>query len=283
MTAQPRRTTTRAARALFAAAFAFGLSACAGDDDALVDDARPAEEIFAAAEAASAEGDHVEAATLYDDLERLYPYSTLARTAMIRSAQENYQARRYDEARLAAERFLQFHPADPQAAEAQYIIALSHYDQIVDVGRDQKETRDALAALREVVNRYPDSEYARASRLKLDLANDHLAGKEMEIGRFYLKNGHHVAAISRFRTVIEDYQTTSHTPEALHRLVEAYLALGVTREAQAAAAVLGHNFPGSEWYASSYDLLTGSNLAPADQPDGWIARAYRQVVRGEWL
>lgn len=283
MTAQPRPVPLRRAlRGAVLAAAALTLAACSGEDP-LADDARPADAIFAEAEAASAAGDHVEAARLYDDLERLYPYSTLAREAMIRSARENYAARNLTEARLAAERFLQFYPADPQAAEAQYIIARSHYDQIVDVGRDQRETRDALAALREVVNRYPNTEYARTARLQLDLANDHLAGKEMEIGRFYLKNGHHVAAIGRFRVVIEDYQTTSHTPEALHRLVEAYLALGVNAEAQAAAAVLGYNFPGSEWYASSYDLLTGSNLAPQDQPDGWISRAYRQVVRGEWL
>ncbi len=280
MTVKARRP-FRARAALAAAALAL-LAACS-DDDSLVDSTLPADAIFADAEAAAAEGRHADAAALFDDLERLHPYSTLARSAMIRSAQENYRARRFTEARLAAERFLQFYPADPQAAEAQYIIALSHYDQIVDVGRDQRETRDALAALRETVNRYPDSEYARSARLKLDLANDHLAGKEMEIGRFYLKNGHNVAAIGRFRAVIESFQTTSHTPEALHRIVEANLALGLSTEAQAAAAVLGHNFPGSDWYAASYDLLTGSNLAPPDRSRSWAARAYRQVVRGEWL
>ena len=134
-----------------------------------------------------------------------------------------------------------------------------------------------------MVNRYPGTQYARDAQLKFDLAQDHLAGKEMEIGRYYLKRNHPVAAVNRFRTVLEQYQTTSHVPEALHRLVEAYLILGVPGEAQNAAAVLGHNFPGSTWYAASYDLLTGSNLAPADQPDSWLSRTYRQVIKGEWL
>ena len=278
-----------AGRAIFLRfmALAFGallLSGCASDDAAdLVDDTRPASEIFAEAEGLFENGEYAEAVTRYDDIERLHPYSPLAKSSMLRSAQASYLARNYEAARLSAERFLNFYPADPEAAQAQYIVAVSHYDQIVDVGRDQSETRQALEALREVINRYPDTSYARDARLKLDLALDHMAGKEMEIGRYYLKQGHAVAAINRFRTVIERYQTTSHTPEALHRLVEAYMALGVHGEAQNAAAILGHNFPGSTWYAASYDLLTGSELAPADQPDGWLSRAYRQVIKGEWL
>jgi outer membrane protein assembly factor BamD len=259
-------------------------AACSStDDDALVDDTRPAAEIFAEAEQLFEDGDYVEAVTLYEDVERLHPYSPLAKPAMLRAAQANYEARNYEEARLAAERFLNFYPADRDAAQAQYIVALSHYDQMVDVGRDQSATREALAALRETMNRYPDSPYARSAQLKLDLAEDHLAGKEMEIGRYYLKRGHPVAAINRFRTVLERYQTTSHTAEALHRLVESYLMLGVDTEAQRAAAVLGHNFPGSTWYAASYDLLQGTDLAPPDKPQGFLSRTYRQVIRGEWL
>jgi outer membrane protein assembly factor BamD len=271
---------------LFALAIAgflsLALGGCAGDDD-FVDDTRPAEEIFSEAQALEAEGDMVGAAALYDDVERLYPYSQLAKDAVLNSARANYIGGKFDEARLGAERFLSFYPSDPAAAEAQYIVALSWYDQIVDVGRDQGATREALAALRETVNRYPGTEYARSAALKLDLANDHLAGKEMEIGRYYLKNNLQIAAINRFRSVLETYQTTSHTPEALHRLVEAYLALGVIGEAQTAAAVLGHNFPGSEWYGRSYELLTGVDVLPDENPDSWISRSYRQVVRGEWL
>ena len=277
-----------AVRAILVRVMALGLSAlllsgCASDEAGLEDDARPAGEIFAEAEQLFEAADYAEAVTRYDDIERLYPYSPLAKVAMLRSAQASYLATDYEAARLSAERFLNFYPADPEAAQAQYIVAVSHYDQITDVGRDQGETREALDALREVINRYPNTQYARDARLKYDLALDHMAGKEMEVGRYYLKRGHAVAAINRFRTVIERYQTTSHTPEALHRLVEAYMMLGVTGEAQNAAAVLGHNFPGSTWYAASFDLLTGSDLAPADQPDSWLSRAYRQVIKGEWL
>jgi len=259
------------------------LVGCADEPDPATLDARPVDEIFAGADALAAEGEFAQAAEAYDEVERLYPYSPRAKTAMMRSAQSYYRAGDYNQARLAAERFLNFYPADPQAPDAQLLIANSYYDQIVDVGRDQANTREALTALRETVNRYPDTDQARAAQLKLDLTLDHLAGKEMAVGRYYLKRDQYVAAINRFRTVIENYQTTSHTPEALHRLVEAYMGMGVVQEAQTAAAVLGYNFPGSTWYASSYDLLTGSNLAPQENSDSWISRSYRQVVKGEWL
>ncbi|SDZ78852.1 outer membrane protein assembly factor BamD [Rubrimonas cliftonensis] len=262
-------------------AAALGVASC-GDDEIPIE-LRSAEAIVAEADALAAEGEPLQAAALYDEIERLYPYSQLAKTSILRGAEAYYQGGAYDQARLAAERFLAFYPADPAAARAQYLIANTWYDQIVDVGRDQGATREALAALREVVNRYPDTEYAREAQLKLDLTQDHLAGKEMEIGRYYLKNQHYVAAINRFRAVVEDYQTTSHTPEALHRLVEAYLRLGVVGEAQTAAAVLGENFPGSTWYASSFDLLTGANTAPRMNSNSWLARSWRQVVLGEWL
>jgi outer membrane protein assembly factor BamD len=229
-------------------------------------------------------GAYDDAAQAYDDLERLYPYSQLARSAMLRSAQAYYLEQNYTEARLAAERFLSFYPADPDAPEAQYLIANTWYDQIVDVGRDQGNTREALASLRETVSRYPDTPQAREAQLKLDLTQDHLAGKEMQIGRYYLARDQYVAAINRFRTVVEQYQTTSHTPEALHRLVESYMALGVVEEAQTAAAVLGYNFPGSEWYAASYALLTGADTSPQLNDSGsWLSRVYRQVILGEWL
>ena len=166
-----------------------------------------------------------------------------------------YQGNKYSEAILASDRFITLHPGNKDAPYAYYLKAVSLYEQIVDVGRDQRRTEQAMAALSDLIKRFPQTDYARDARLKLDLTRDHLAGKEMSIGRYYLKRGEQVAAITRFRTVIEKYQTTSHVPEALHRLVEAYLSLGVVKEAQTAAAVLGHNYPGSEWYEDSFNLL----------------------------
>ncbi|MEL7116861.1 MAG: outer membrane protein assembly factor BamD, partial [Pseudomonadota bacterium] len=176
-----------------------------------------------------------------------------------------------------------FYPADEDAAYAQYLLALSYYDQIDEVGRDQGLTFQALQALRTVIERYPDSEYARSSILKFDLAFDHLAAKEMEIGRYYLKRKHYTAAINRFRVVVEQFQTTTHTAEALYRLVESYLILGLTSEAQTAGAILGYNYQSTEWYQDAFALLTGQGLRAEVTGDGWLRQVYRQMVRGEWL
>jgi outer membrane protein assembly factor BamD len=194
-----------------------------------------------------------------------------------------HQDEMYPESRSAAQRYIDFYPADDDAAYAQYLLALSYYDQIDEVGRDQGLTFQALQALRGVIENYPDSEYANAAMLKFDLAFDHLAGKEMEVGRYYLRREHYSAAISRFRVVVEDFQTTTHTPEALHRLVEAYLALGLTAEAQTAGAILGYNYQSSEWYEDSYKLLNGRGLELEAASDGWLRRVYRQTVQGKWL
>ena len=194
-----------------------------------------------------------------------------------------HRERDYPNSRAAAQRYIDFYPVDEDAAYAQYLLALSYYDQIDEVGRDQGLTSDALQALRVVIERYPDTEYARSSILKFDLAFDHLAAKEMEVGRYYLRRGHYAAASNRFRIVVEDFQTTSHTAEALHRLVEAYLSLGLTDEAQTAAAILGHNYQSTEWYQDSYALLTGRDLEVRDMGNNWLSAIYRQVVRGEWL
>ncbi len=162
-------------------------------------------------------------------------------------------------------------------------MALSYYDQIDEVGRDQGLTFQALQALRGVIERYPESEYADSAVHKYDLAFDHLAGKEMEIGRYYLRRNHHTAAINRFRVVVQDFQTTSHTPEALHRLVEAYLSLGLTDEAQTAGAILGFNYRSTVWYEDSFQLLTGQGLQPRARGNNWLAATYRQSIKGEWL
>ena len=252
------------------------------NEEAPIED-RSAREIFDSAEARLANDEPVAAALLYDEVERLYPFSQLSKRAMIMSAFSSYRAGDVASARASANRYLDLYPSDEDAAYAQYLIALTYYDNIVDVGRDQATTQAALQELTEVVRRYPGSEYARDARLKIDLTHNHLAGKEMTVGRYYLKRGHYIAAINRFKVVLEDYQTTSHTPEALHRIVEANLSMGIERQATIAAAVLGENFPGSDWYAASYALLEGRDLRPEREPDGFFDRIYRRVIVGDWL
>ena len=225
-----------------------------------------------------------DAAHFFGEIERLYPYSEWAKRALIMQAFSYHQDRDYPNSRASAQRYLDFYPADGDAPYAQYLLALSYYDQIDDVGRDQGLTFQALQALRVVIERYPDSEYTSSAVLKFDLAFDHLAAKEMEIGRYYLKRDHFTAAANRFRVVVEQFQTTSHTAEALHRLVESYLALGLDGEAQTAGAILGYNFRSTEYYQDSFNLLTGAGLRPeAAKGTGWLASVYRQVIRGEWL
>ena len=204
----------------------------------------------------------------YREVERQHPYSEWARRAIMMGAYANYRAHNYSEAVSEADRFVQLYPGNPSAAYAHYLKAVCYFEQIVDVGRDQGSTEQAQVALREVIRRYPDSPYARDAQLKLDMVDDQLAGKEMTVGRFYLRTGDTVAAISRFRNVIDRYSTTSHAPEALYRLVEAYLTLGVTMEAQRNAAVLGANFPGSPWYADAYALMTDRGQTMAVSPTG---------------
>ncbi|WP_306133103.1 outer membrane protein assembly factor BamD [Roseivivax marinus] len=224
-----------------------------------------------------------DAAEYFGEIERLYPYSEWAKRALIMQAFAFHRDKDYENSRAAAQRYIDFYPLEDDAAYAQYLLALSYYDQIEEVGRDQGLTFQALQSLRAVIEQYPDSEYARSSILKFDLAFDHLAGKEMEIGRYYLKRKHYAAAINRFRVVVEDFQTTTHTPEALHRLVEAYLSLGLTDEAQTAGAILGYNYQSTEWYQDSYALLTGQGLEPRSVGDNWLSAIYRQTIKGEWL
>jgi outer membrane protein assembly factor BamD len=199
--------------------------------------------------------DYRAAGALFDEVERQHPYSVWARRAQLMSSFSYYMGNRYDEAVLASQRFLSLHPGNKDAAYAYYLIAVSNYEQISDVRRDQKNTQKALDALNELVRRFPNTEYAADARLKLDLTRDHLAGKEMEVGRWYENRTEYLAAITRFRKVTETYGTTSHTAEALHRLVECYLLVGLREEATKAAAVLGNNYPGSKWYERSYALI----------------------------
>ena len=243
-----------------------------------------AEEIYQRGEYELANNRKADPALVYfTEVERLYPYSEFAKRALIMQAFGYHKDKKYEEARAAAQRYIDTYPGDEDAAYAKYLLALSYYDQIDEVGRDQGLTYQALQALRAVIEEYPDSEYAKSAMMKFDLAFDHLAAKEMEIGRYYLKRKNYTAAVNRFRVVVEQFQTTTHTPEALHRLVEAYLSLGLTDEAQTAGAILGHNFQSTEWYQDSYRLLTGKGLQPEAKGDSWLASVYRQVVKGEWM
>ena len=242
-----------------------------------------AQSIFERGEREIAEGNPDDAAFTFGEIERLYPYSEFAERALIMQAFAYHRDQDYPNSRASAQRYLDFYPTQQDAPYAAYLLALSYYDQIDDIGRDQGLTFRALQALRRVIEQYPDTEYAQASVQKFDLAFNHLAAKEMEIGRYYLKRGNYVAASNRFRTVVEDFQTTTHTPEALHRLTESYLSLGLTDEAQTAGAILGHNYQSSEWYQASFALLTGQGLRADPIGDNWLSSIYRQVVRGEWL
>jgi len=209
-----------------------------------------------------------QAVELFETLEREHPFSTWATNAKIMSAYGEYMRNRYTEAIGSLDRFIQLHPAHRDIAYAYYLRSLSFYEQISDSQRDQRGTELALQALQDVANRFPNTAYARDARLKMDLARDHLAGREMNIGRFYQRQQLYSAAIGRFRRVVEDYQTTNHVPEALHRLTELYLRLGLRDEAARSASVLGHNFPGNTWYQDSYAMLTpGAPLAPQDRPN----------------
>lgn len=232
---------------------------------------RPVEEIYNNAMDLLETEWYETAAQEFDEVERQYPYSVWATRAQLMAGYSYYKDERYDEAIIALDRFIELHPGNRDAPYAYYLKALSYYEQISDVGRDQKMTRLALAAMREVTRRFPNTAYARDARLKLDLTRDHLAGKEMSIGRYYQRREDYLAAINRYRSVIEQYQTTTHVPEALHRLTECYLALGITDEAQMSAAVLGHNFPGSDWYEDSYAMLDNRNLKPQRKEGSWLS------------
>ena len=248
---------TRTIVVLFACAATLPLAGCARNraqaDTAYV--ARDVSSLYSAAKRTMDRGDYQRAAKLFDEVERQHPYSVWARRAQIMSAFNYYLGQKYTDAISSAQRFLTIHPGNAEAPYAHYLVAMSYYQQMADVTRDQAITQQASDSFGELIRRYPESRYAADARLKLDLINDHLAGKEMEVGRFYQRSGNWLAASLRFREVVDKYQTTSHTPEALERLVESYLALGTPTEAYKAAAVLGKNYPQNFWYRQSLRLL----------------------------
>ncbi|MGZ8300012.1 MAG: outer membrane protein assembly factor BamD [Rhodoplanes sp.] len=221
-----------------------------------------------------------EAAKKFEEVDRQHPYSEMARKSLIMSAYAYYQGGEYEEAITSAKRYVTLHPGSADAAYAQYLIASSYYDRIPDVNRDQKGTQQALQALEEVVRRYPTSEYATAAKQKLEVARDQLAGKEMVIGRYYLDRKDFPGAINRFKIVVTRYQTTRQVEEALMRLTECYMALGIAPEAQTAAAVLGHNFPDSPWYKDAYNLVKSGGREPHEDKGSWISRAFKKVGLG---
>jgi outer membrane protein assembly factor BamD len=259
------------------------LSSCSGKDDRVdplkVD--RPADQIYSEATKALKENQYQKAVTLFSEVERQHPYSEYATQAQIKSAEASYDALQYDDAIIALDRFIELHPGHEQVAYAYYLKAMCYYEQIADVARDQEMTRLALEALNTVIGRFPESSYARDATYKRDLTLDHLAGKEMEVGRYYLKQGEVNAAINRFLNVVRNYQTTTHTPEALHRLVESYTILGLKDEATHVAAVLGHNYPGSKWYEDSFVLLDPSQRATLEDKRSWVGRTLDSLLKDE--
>jgi outer membrane protein assembly factor BamD len=216
----------------------------------------------------------------FEEVDRQHPYSEWARKSLLMSAYANYEAGAYDECVAAAKRYITLHPGSPDAAYAQYLIGASFFDQIPDITRDQDRTDKALAALDEVIRKYPDSEYAQSAKQKIEVARDQLAGKEMQIGRYYLDRKDYTGAINRFKVVVTKYQTTRQVEEALERLVECYMALGIVDEAQTAAAVLGHNFPDSDWYKHAYALVKSGGKEPYENTGSWISKAFRKIGLG---
>lgn len=257
---------------------ALGVAACGGVSIEGQYIERPVEEIYNSAHEELALGNFILATQEFDEVERQHPYSLWARRAMVMSSYTYYLQNKYDEAIATAQRFLALYPGNSQAPYAYYLIAMSQYERISDVSRDQRTTELAMLALQEVMRRYPDSDYARDAALKIDLAYDNLAGKEMAVGRFYLARREYAAAAGRFRNVIERYGRTSHVPEALHRLTEVYMSLGITAEAQNAAAALGYNYPDSQWYRDSYSILVERDLKPVKDQESWISRAIDRIL-----
>ena len=261
---------TSALKVCLAAGVALAAAACAGSNSRQTDLAyieQPVETIYNDALRSLDRNLWVIASLQFDEVQRQHPYSPWAQRAMLMASYARYRARDYEKAISSAEEYVSLHPGGDGAPYAYYLIAISHFDQIIDVGRDQARSDLALRAFTDVTQRFPESDYAHDSELKMDMVRDQLAGKEMEIGRYYLQRSEHLAGINRFRKVITEYQTTSHVPEALHRLVEAYLSIGLTGQAQQSAAVLGHNYPGSSWYSDSYALMQGQGVTLPARPN----------------
>ncbi len=256
---------------------ALAAAGCASTADVAVKDPDPPEITYSIGDELLGKGKYKEAAEKFEVVDRDHPYSPYARRAIVMAAYAQYKAGHYPEAIQAAQRYTTLHPGTKEAALAQHIVAMSYYDQIQDASRDQTRTKRALRALETLVRRYPDSPYAKDAQERINATHDVLAAAEMNVGRYYLKRNNYLAAINRFRVVVTEYQTTAHVEEALMRITEAYMALGIKPEAQTAAAVLGHNFPDGEWYKHAYQLLQSDGLEPYEDQGSWISRTWRRV------
>ena len=246
-------------------------------------DTYSAKEIYDLAEDRLAKKRPQDAAKYFSEIERLYPYSEWAKRGLIMQAFSYHKDQDYENSRSAAQRYIDFFPAAEDAAYAQYILALSYYDQISEVGRDQDVTVKALQELRLLIERYPDSKYAKDSAEKFDMAFSFLATKELEVGRYYLQRGYYTSAVNRFRKVVQEFRTTEQTPEALYRLIECYLSLGLRGEAQSAAAILQESYSSTQWHKDSLILLSGEGLLPDAGGQNWLSTIYRQTIKGQWL
>lgn len=278
---KPARARLRIARVAAAMLLAASFGACTmfAKDDTPPDE--PADKLYnEGLYLLNAKKDAKEAVKKFEEVDRQHPYSEWARKALIMSSYAYYEAGAYDDSITAAKRYISLHPGSPDAAYAQYLIGSSYFDEIPDITRDQARTDKALAALDEVVRKYPRSEYAVSAKQKMEVARDQLAGKEMAVGRYYLQKKDYTGAINRFKVVVTRYQTTRHVEEALMRLTESYMALGIVEEAQTAAAVLGHNFPDSEWYRHAYSLVKGGGGEPSENRGSWISKAFKKVGLG---
>ncbi|MFD1696495.1 outer membrane protein assembly factor BamD [Roseibium aestuarii] len=278
-----RKDRNRSAAALLKVALltlSLGVAACSSSKDDLDDLAlndTPAEVLYNEGLALRAQGKLKQAGDKFEELDKLYPYSEFAKKSLVNMAYVNFSRGRYAEAVSAAQRFLTLYPGNEDAAYALYIVGQSYFRQMPDITRDQAVTEKAASAFQELLQRYPDSEYASDAEAKLRVAADQLAGKEMQVGRFYLEKRNYIAAINRFKVVVLRYQTTRHVEEALFRLTEAYYALGVVNEAQTAAAVLGHNFPDTQWYKDAYSLLSKGGYEPSENSGSWISKAFKGI------
>src|SRR6185369_2855738 len=272
---------TTAARLAALALIVAVLPACSffGKEDVIPDD--PADKLYnEGLYLLNNKRDYKQAAKKFEEVDRQHPYSEWARKSLLMSAYAHYEGTEYDDTITAAKRYVTLHPGSPDAAYAQYLIGSSYFDQIPDITRDQQRTEKALQALDEVVRKYPNTEYAASAKRKIEIARDQLAGKEMDTARYYQKKRDYTAAINRFKVVITQYQTTRHVEEALARLTEAYMAIGIVGEAQTAAAVLGHNFPDSRWYKDAYNLVKSGGLEPSENQGSYISRAFKKMGLG---
>jgi len=225
-------------------------------------------------------GDGDGAATKFTELGKQYPYSDWSKKGLLMATYAQYQAQNYDSAEQSSEHYAKLYPDTPETPYAVYLGAMSYYNQIPDISRDQDRAAKALGLFQQIVDKYPNSEYVNDSKFKIQVTRDQLAGKEMSVGRFYLNRRNYTAAINRFRNVLTNYQTSRHSEEALYRLTEAYLGLGITGEAETAAAVLGHNFPDGQWYKDAFALLKGGGLTPNEDQASWISKIYHSVMPG---